>query len=155
MCLLHLRPAGRAGATTGRPRGHKCVFFFPVLFKSSVEVLRGKTDWRSQHGAVTHAIDIIDWHSRRGSGELLAHQIALAQIRGRPIVNYQRHSATCRPGIRTAVTFYCFSLEMIVEECLQKEKQRKKRKKETVLWRWPFDLIGPLERDRNEAWPIT
>lgn len=49
------------------------VFFFPVLFKSSVEVFRGKTDWRSQHGAVTYAIDIIKRHSRHGSGELLAH----------------------------------------------------------------------------------
>lgn len=48
-------------------------FFLPVLFKSSVEVLRGKTDWRSQHGAVTYAIDVIDWHGRHGSGELLAH----------------------------------------------------------------------------------
>lgn len=49
------------------------VFFFPVLLKSSIEVFRGEKDWRSQHGAVTYAIDIIDWYSCHGSGELLVH----------------------------------------------------------------------------------
>lgn len=78
VCLLHLRPAKwpcREGERHDWPssRPQMRLFFFPVLFKSSVEVLRGKTDWRSQHGAVTYAIDIIDWHSRHGSGELLAH----------------------------------------------------------------------------------